>query len=542
MRRFRTSVLLTGTTLVLCACGAESTAGAPKAVAVDTSMAELVPADAVAFFHVPSLDAVQQALDLVRVSLPSLPPVRVLHDFASELDVNAEAIDPTRPAAMAAWIDAGSQEARGVMLLPAKDPKALAAGSPGAVVRGTYVAIPEPGSTYVAGGRPHPLATASAASVLDARFDLARLIDAYRPMIEDGIGQFESEMNAAMQATMPLNPAAIFASYAGAARSMMDSAEELRVTVQLGEESWDASFALTAREGSPMATLDLGKPGDVAALARYVDLDATLVVLAQLDFARVSEMFSGLLQAAFPGSGYFERFGEVYPLYGGAMAGSLDFSGAGLQFAAVYETDDGEALVEKQLEIMTGAGAEIFGASWEAQGVEEVDGLELHRVGLSFGPEAPGLSPEEAADARDETQAGMAMMFGEQGLSYALGAGDARMLMLMGGDSAARARAVKRFRSGGADVPPDLARALRGVRSADAAMILRVDLARLMVRLAETFGGLFDGGAPKEIPPAARSASAPLSLSFAVSGRTWSLSASIQPKDLAKLEEVLGGF
>jgi hypothetical protein len=84
-------------------------------------------------------------------------------------------------------------------------------------------------------------------------------------------------------------------------------------------------------------------------------------------------------------------------------------------------------------------------------------------------------------------------------------------------------------------VPPDLARALGGVRSADAALIMRVDLARLVVRLAETFGGLFDGAAPKEIPPEARALSAPLALSFAVSGRTWSLSASMPPKDLAKL-------
>lgn len=282
-RRHAIFLLLAATPWVAACSRSEAAFGALPAASVDAAMAELVPADAVAFARVPSLDEAQRALDRIGRALPDLEPRRMLDRIAA-LGVDPAAVDPSRPAGVAVSVDAATREPRAVFLLPAKDPEALAAAAPGAVARGGYAAVPEQAGAYAPGGAVHPLASSASEGDLGVSVDLQRLMVLFRADIEAGFDQLEDEMGAGLQAfPMPVDTSALLQGYLTMARGFVDSAEGLRVAVRIQDSRWEAAATLTAREGSPMASLDLGRGGDVAALARYADLDQVVVMMMKVD-------------------------------------------------------------------------------------------------------------------------------------------------------------------------------------------------------------------------------------------------------------------
>lgn len=252
-------------------------------------------------------------------------------------------------------------------------------------------------------------------------------------------------------------------------------------------------------------------------------------------------MLGGLFEALTFGTSMLQDFREVYPLYGGAAVGSIGFQG-GMRVAAIYDArEDGKELLSKQLAAITGGGMADVGLTFEETGTDVVDGLEIHRLAMQIDHDRRQAGTEEDERARAALSMGMTLMFGTEGPRYAVGAEDDRLLMVTGGDDAFLGRAIERFRAGDTAVPPDLARPLDALAAADAGMILRIDVAPILVQIVESFAGAVGGAAPA-ISAEARSATLPVVLTLGAAGGTWSLSASVVPDGFSKLEEVLPGF
>jgi hypothetical protein len=307
--------------------------------------------------------------------------------------------------------------------------------------------------------------------------------------------------------------------------------DALRVSARLGRESWDVRAALSTRAGSPMAMLELGDPGaDVAALARHLDLDAPMVFLGNADFGELADDMETWLGAMLPGTGWFEDMRAVYEHCDGAFGGAFDLE-EGIGVSMLYAADDGEALLRKQLEVMTSGAMTTMGMVAVDAGTEEIAGTEVQKVTLAVDPDAPDVS----AEVRAQMSASLGAMFGEDELTYRFAAAEDRMLMLIGG-GASSARALERFRDGGA-LPDDLRGVLAELDDAQLGMAFRVDVAHLLVGLGSMFGG-----SRQVAPEAVRSASVPLTCTLAAQDGAWTLSLSVVPRDLAALDEVFEEF
>jgi len=517
-------------------CGGSGSGGTHvETRAASTTLAELVPTDAVVFAHAPSFETLQSAYDLLRVELPSLEPLDVAFDLGREIEVDSAAIDRTLPVALVVWIEDGMRPGA-AFLLPASDPARLAASEPKSVVRGNYVAVPSPDSTYVPGGAQHPLARTSDAGQVDVEVDLAKLVEIFRPMIDSGLAEMESEMSAMPSAGMPIDVAAMFEPYLRGARKIVDSVDRLHASVDVGAERWELSMEMTVREGSPLATIDFGEPGDLNELVPYADLEAPFAMLMQVDFEQVADAFQGMLQGMTSMSSMFDDMDELLASYDGAVAMMYDYGESGIFMSTVTAAKDADAVLETQLAMLRNGGMEEFGVTYEELGVEEVEGVEIHRVA--------GSIDEDAAAAGDVEAQSIAMMSGMLGpgwLRYGYAAEDGRVLTLMGDDKAAIARAAARLRVGGAEVPPDLRRALDALDGAPAGGVMRIDVARLLLTLRGFSQSMF-GGPAFEPTQAQRDASAPLTLVVTAAPEAWGLRVSFTRDPKMRMGDLVEGL
>ena len=215
-RNLRFGALLLGMALALSGCGDKAPApggggtgaggggGAGGGAAVRLAppvadeLARLVPANAFGVVYAPSIDKLIAKLKSVVVSIDAqaaqgIDAGPLLEQLAGPA---APHVDTSRPMAIVLTPGPGKDDPPSpTFLLPVRDGAAAKAsfgemppGASGPVVVGSYLAMSQ-GPGFKAGTAPSALVKDLPAGDIVVRLDLARVVETYRPMIDEGMGQ-----------------------------------------------------------------------------------------------------------------------------------------------------------------------------------------------------------------------------------------------------------------------------------------------------------------------------------------------------------------
>ena len=501
-------------------------------------IAALVPEDAFFVLRITSLDEAQAMLrSLSRAFAPDEDAEAI--DVRELVAILAPALDPAlvagdRPLAVAFSLDASMQQPLATAILPIQDIEAYKASlpEPGAEgpapsVRGSYVAHSQ-APDYQPAAEVPAIALGAPAGTLAASVDLESLIEAFRPMVEMGLDQVEQMMDMQTLPAAGVDPAEIFALYIDGLRAMLDSAERLDLSLAAPRGEVDLAWRLSVAEGSPMAALALAGATSVRDTAKLADGSAPMVMLFGLDMSKTTGLFQSFLDTmvdAYPEPlredlrRYMDAQKELYPLLGSSMAISGTLDAQGMRFAYYLKPTSPETFVAKYREAIEQVGSTSMGIQLTDPVQKEVEGLQVTQ--MSFKVDVAKLTEAAGVAAADPEQAEMMRgllerMYPPEGLHMSLAARGEHAVIVLG-DDAFLARALRRLAVGGSPPPADLARALERVGTAHPSFVMRFDIGTLISGMGELFTPMLGSGGLPDVS----GLSAPLTLYVGVEGRRW---------------------
>jgi hypothetical protein len=490
--------------------------------ATTETLGKLVPTGTVAYVQVPSCERLvavaRQVSELFEPgSSASIDPEMLLGSM--NLGEAWQHVDQKRPFGVAfGFAGPEEQEPVATLLVPVDSVADFVTALeempfPHATTTGTgYVAV------TMAKSVSHPSRSDSIVARLPAgdlvmRIDLEQVIARFRPQIDAGLREIEHESAAATATPVAgFDARPMVGQYFEGARAVIDSADVLDIALRLQDQGLEIQSALATLPGSVLAGFASKEKTDASDLARYLDPDASWSLITGFDMAGMYARFHTLFAAAvgiYPEpmrpqiEAWQARMPELVALCKNAIAASGDLSPKGMRSACVMKTSDGKKLSELYRSMLVSMpGIKIEGpteATLEGIAIErwriKVDASTLFAAGQGASAD-PDAKPDPAsAKAFEET---MKAIYGEDGLSLAIGSKGDVATFVLGGDEAYLAKSLARLHGGGGGVPGEMRRRLDEYKALSPFYVGRYDYGAMM-RWARTLVGS-QGGASELVP------------------------------------------
>jgi hypothetical protein len=550
--------------------------GGPPAFAqtsedVDADFARLIPKESVLLVRLTSTEELLPPVERVRASLmPAGAPWKAVDLLAAlEIPANVALIDPQAPLGFTLAVSRERPIPTPVYVLGTLDPEAFVASlappwRERARVSGGYVGVALSGA-YEPGEGSEALLRGLPEGLLVARIDFQRLIEAYRPLIDLGLLQAESTLDAP-QGHGALDVRNFMQSFFDLAVAFLDSAERLDVVVEVRGARAKISGALDTVEGSVLSTWGRPEEVDYAGLARRLDPESAIQVVSTFDTSEYTHQVltaygsileyssaAGHLPEPFGDAGRaaLEVLGEIRCHVGRTTLSSLDFGPPGPRGAFFYESSSPEELargLERLLElpdlaplgVVPGGGVPL-----------EIGGAKVVRRVASFDLDAFAAALPDARRPSDEhllaVQDALDRIVPE-GLQVALGTvpgpapGDDESgwaLCVVGGDEAYLRKAVERFSAADPAADSVWAPAISGLKGANPGGFFRYDVPRALAGVQRITAAL---GVPGAVETSALEGISFRLMGWAgIDGATWRGGLALDLDELARFLQRMGG-
>jgi hypothetical protein len=486
------------TALALCAWNIECS---PAPTAKEDALARLAPENTVVFVRAASLDGLLAASRQIGAA--------AAREGAAELSIEQllatasvpgapKQIDRTKPIAICMVLPAEEGAAlESVYLVPAVSGKKYAdsvvpAGGTGtARIEGEYVL-----ASASAGMEPAKESADLAVDLPDGdlvvRVDLARVCEHYRTTIDAGLGMVEAQMQS-LSAAVPggVNMAPALELYVDFFRAILDSGESFDLAMRLNGSRLELAGALTAREGSSLASYASKEKTSARALARYLDPDAAFSAVLGADMAAmtkrlrpmvdaVMQMYPEPLRASF--GKMMEHNEELAAEMGSGSALSLDIGAGGVRFASYMRPRDSAKLLEIYQSMMRSMPGLAIDEMQEA----EVEGMSVMRSRMRLDSEALAAAAAGAGEeaTNPDLLAMLDSLYGEDGLAFTYATNGDVTALVLGGDENFLHRSVGRM-SSSRKTSLNLTRPLEEVGGENPCFVVHYDVGRLMRGMQE---------------------------------------------------------
>ncbi len=409
---------------------------------------------------------------------------------------------------------------------------------------GDVVAL-KPGFEPTLAEKPSPLVRGLDAFDVVARVDFAAVKEAFGDQVDAALDKLEASSKQDESDKIAAGTASFLAD---GMRTLVESLETFEIHASQSGDETTLGFEAKVAEGSAMDGVGKKEKAPLADLARGIDPEAPISILALIDmqgFADHMRSFLELAGTSMPDEekkqmlSSFDASGDIYPLMGPGFGGCVRFGASGMRASYCARPKDAKAFIEKSIESMRAGNSSL---QIEGPASVEVDGVTLQqfRVKSVVHEDKGGDKGAEKGDDKSDAKSkkgSVESVFGADGmlLSYAERAG--ALLCAVGGDDQTLARDVARFKS---KAPEDGAqRLVDAVAGMNPCFALQVDLGGFLEGVsgfAEHMGG---AGAPESVLEVARElqGAAPLLISGGVAGRTWRLSIAGDAKRLLSLAQ-----
>jgi hypothetical protein len=485
---------------ILCLAAGCSKSGAREA---PDSKAVLPPPALLVDVALPSLDGglagVRQFADAVQPGMSAMiverqllaaAGVGSLDGAASDAPVHVLVVDPTqheRPMAVVVGVsDANKLKA--------------AADAAGATIRargGVAVVGPEPVVALVAEWALATLPTAKAPTAPTATAFSATLLANYRTQIAG----FGDTMKQTMAATAGGNATAgeIMVAYANGIVWTLENSERLELVLDAGTAGASLTFAVTAKQGSPLAGFIAAQaPSDFALLAKLPAGGAPMVLAGSWRLGPLRADFLAFMEkilVGFYGAPASAEMTKLLTAWADAATGEI---------AATIDMAPGRMRMNQLVAVENGAAAHAATGAFFAQYAQKplavdsmgikttftgkanaitVDGVGFHRYTSTI--DTKGLPPEQAQAAT---------LFGKEHVGL-VGAWDDVAGVTLGGDQAGAKALVDASRGKGSPLvlPPRVAADLADVRARKESFYYYMDLGALMTAAVPAAAQVFSG-------------------------------------------------
>jgi len=418
---------------------------------VHEDIGRLVPADAVVFAHVSSLDGFEAKVkDLVKSFQPGAEDVvsQGLGAFYQSMDLKARDLDASKAAGVA--LSMGQMGPQPILILPAKSAKDIADISEAPVViSGSYVGLAKGAPASLADSA-SPLGSELPNGDVAVRVRLDQVLAPLRPTIDPWL---DPDMLAQLNPRMQQDPA----SKAGTAfmvnwvKEFLDHAKTLEASMSLNDGQLDLGFTFRVAKGGPMDTGPAKTDRNLPYLAGSLPMpDASMVYLfsgaAQMQ-AAFDPMYQSMAKDMPAKEGqqflaFMKRSQEFYKNMADEMVMAMDFTPAGLQAVALMQAKDTTKFTEDWDSFMTdymkaiGSGG-MFGAQGMTIAKEDpvnISGVQfkVFKLNVDFAGmmEAQGTPlPEEELEQMTDV---MDAVLGKGGLTFGMGLDGNNLVMVMG--------------------------------------------------------------------------------------------------------------
>jgi len=513
-------------------------AGPVALVPQENDAAWLVPADATVLVR---LESTQAWNELVRAFAPLAGEEAAQHDLQALLDGLAPAVqgvkgvtprvDPARPLYLAVTLDPSSGQFV-TLIAPVTNGQPFrfqpTVGPTTNVVRGGYTgASNRPG--YAANAAPNALLGELRAGLVSVHLDLETLIAAYRPLIDMGLGQFETMLDQnPSDDEMPFDVQPLMGAYLAAARALVNGADALDLSLERRGDELDLRFDYRERE----ERAGVAAVADVTPLLGYVDPASPIKMALNgklTDYLALFESFSESVLAIYPEPlqtdmrKLLELQDALDPLLLPGLVVGFDLGAPGMHGSYVVRSPQPAALQAKIEELLRGldheGGLLRVGAA-EALVVEGLEArvlpLEIQHEALSnavarMSQSSGGLPPQ----SEQEFRATMETLYGRDLRLAMVPRGELVALVLAGDEADLRADVALLKAPAPAD--PKLVGLLGHVESGTLGLAYQLDFGRWMGQMFGALQGVMPG-------PVGTFPDCEASVGFwgSAGGRTWS--------------------
>jgi hypothetical protein len=424
MSRRLAALLLALALVPFSACGKSGPKVGPTTQEVSSDLAALVPDDAIGMLYVPSLDALEKKLRTIVGTFDPGAAAQVnldaaLADVPPPLAPVVKRLDRTRPFAVTVSFVNG--EPSPAFVVPVTDVKAVQAeiGSANVAAGPGYVLL---GAAGVPAHGKSQIAKVAPAGDLAVRIDLARAVEAFRPMIDQTLGQISAQGGEA---------GAGLEGMVGGFRTFVDSAEWLDLGFRLDGTKVAIDGEFRAKAGTPLAKGFGG--GDVAPVADRLPKDLPVSMAISFDAASLIEWQQKMVEPMLEQFDAAQREAmtrmldgarELTGLMGNEHAMGFGVGPEGLEAVFVSAAKDPKAMLAKTRDLYSQMGGVMGpdGPRMEVGPPTNIDGVEVLEIAIGL--------PAEAAGSREA-----AAFLGPDGLRIRLAAVDGRVVGAMGPQS-----------------------------------------------------------------------------------------------------------
>jgi hypothetical protein len=541
----------------LAACALSLPSGSPAIQENDAAW--LVPPDSTILVR---LESTRAWNELVRAFAPLAGDAAAQHDLQLLLDAMAvparpgarsvpPRLDPARPLFFALTLDPSAGQfvtlvAPVVNGQPFRFQPTL--GPTTNVVRGSYTGVSNrPG--YAANTAPSALVAGLRPGLVSVHVELATLVAAYRPLVDMGLGQFETMLDQApADDEVGLDVEPLMEAYLGAARALVDGAEALDLALARRGDELDLCFDYRQREERAPAAAT----ADVTPLLGFLDPACSLRMVLNgkaTDYLALFEEFTESVIGVYPEPLQSDvrrmvaLVDELDPLLLPGLAAGFDFGAHGMHGTYVVRSaqpGDFQARIEEFLRTLDHDGGLLRVGEAEpivAGGVEaRVLSLEVqHEVLLSAVAEMSAPSGGLAPEAEQEFRATMETLYGRDLRLALVPRGELVALVLAGDEAELRADVARLATPAAADAK--LARLLAKVEGGRLGFAYQLDFGRWMGQMFGALQGVLP--APGVAFP---DRSASVGFWGSSGGRTWSGGTTLDLSELIGFVQAMQGF
>lgn len=482
------------------------------------------------------LQSIEALLELVnRFGAASGAPAFTSTELLEDLNVPGDAahIDATRPI----WLAFSQSPAPTLTFaLPARDAQAMSAaleleGEGVVLASGGYVGMSN-GSSLELQAEPPALAAKMRPGLVSMHVDLAKLIEIYRPFIDMGLEQVETQLDMeASSAPDAPDMAPLIEAYLDLTWDFIDSAEHLDLVLAQQGTSLELLGTLSTLEKSPLSSWGAGPPIELGAWPAQIDPTSMFCVAYAGDWADMmkrmqpmTELSLGMYPEALQGF-MRESIAASGTMYGlmGSMFAAGDLGQGGMRVGYVVGSEKPGELAAAMTALMQKlpTGDEGIGIRFTPPEPVEIGPVKAQRTHVEIDAAELGRAmgaPLGESDVHEVEQA-MQALFGPGGLDITLATHVKSLAVAVGGDEAFAKSVLVERGPAGAAVPIDLQRALAAVSGSSSALVYRFDFGRLMAQIGDLASALGEDTSRLDALP-----NAPLAACVwgAIRGREWS--------------------
>lgn len=532
MRVLRNGLLVLGSFVAGAACNGQG----PGAVDSPSTraIAALVPADAVAYARIASLDALlataRSAAGAMGAPSTALTREQLLGQLGGMLG-DTSLLDGSRTIGVALVAPRGVRPTP-VVFLPvtdgAKYAASLKANGLEPVVEGDYVAIPF-GGKYGKPTTPSALGTAKTAGLIEVRVDVAKASDNLGVVINSGLDVMRREMAKELSAAgSGIDGEAMVDLYVNGVKAMLAAGATLDLVITETKGILTATASCTAKPGSALDGWS-SPPVDLSEFSGALTDKACVDVVATADWSKLWSKMEPMMDALFdiypPAlrktfQSLMQTYQAVYAMMGPVMVGGLEVA-EGMRMDVHIAPPKGKAMLTELDTLVQRKELADIGVQVTADAAASGEGSRAWKV--TFDPSRMVGVPADD-DRSKAVAAEMATMFqklfGADALPVRAEIRDGRGVIGVGKPLAA---AAKPGATAAGAWPARLQPALTALAGCNPMFVERIDFAAMMRGMGPLMAS--GRGTPPPMPPA--DAKADMVFGGGVRGAEWRLFFSI---------------